>query len=141
MLDCADRDRPPRAAGLAAAQLAAERMAADAAHVSGLWSRARALFAGWQLNGSAEQRYRGNLNLRWDALDVARLMSDVRQVMFSAGSACASESGKPSRILAAIGLAPEQTRGSIRIGFGRYTTLEQLEEAAELLNNAAAQQR
>jgi cysteine desulfurase len=132
---------PALCAGMgAAAQLAAERMAADAEHLSRLWHRARQLFAGWQLNGSAEQRYRGNLNLRRDGLDVARLMSDVRQVMFSAGSACASESGKPSRILAAIGLAPEHTRGSIRIGFGRYTTLEQLEEAAELLNDAAAQQ-
>ena len=67
-------------------------------------------------------------------------MSDVREVMFSAGSACASESGKPSRILAAIGLTPEQTRGSVRIGFGRYTTPEQLEQAAELINAAAAQQ-
>ena len=115
-------------------------MAADAAHVSGWWSRARALFAGWQLNGSAELRYKGNLNIRREGLDVARLMSDVREVMFSAGSACASETGKPSRILAAIGLSPEQARGSVRIGFGRYTTVEQLEEAAELIDNAAAQQ-
>ena len=68
-------------------------------------------------------------------------MSDVREVAFSAGSACASETGKPSRILAALGLTPEQTRGSIRLGFGRYTTPERLEQAAELLNNAAAQQR
>ena len=132
---------PALCAGMGvAAQLAAKQMAADAAHVSGLWSRARALFAGWQLNGSAELRYKGNLNIRREGLDVARLMSDVREVMFSAGSACASETGKPSRILAAIGLSPEQARGSVRIGFGRYTTVEQLEEAAELIDNAAAQQ-
>ena len=132
---------PALCAGMgAAAQLAAERMAADAEHVSGLWRRARELFSGWQLNGSAEQRYHGNLNIRRDGLDVARLMSDVREVMFSAGSACASESNKPSRILAAIGLSPEQTRGSIRIGFGRYTTVEQLEQAADLIDRAAAQQ-
>ena len=115
-------------------------MANDAEHVAALWRRARELFAGWQLNGSAERRYMGNLNIRRDGLDVARLMSDARQVMFSAGSACASESGKPSRILAALGLSPEQARGSVRLGFGRYTTIGQLEEAAELINNAAAQQ-
>ena len=132
---------PALCAGMgAAAELAWARMAEDAAHVSALWHRARELFAGWQLNGSAEHRYRGNLNLRRDGIDVARLMSDARELAFSAGSACASESGKPSRILAAIGLTPEQARGSVRIGFGRYTTLEQLEEAAELLNDAAAQQ-
>ena len=132
---------PALCAGMgAAAQLAAERMANDAEHVAALWRRARELFAGWQLNGSAERRYMGNLNIRRDGLDVARLMSDARQVMFSAGSACASESGKPSRILAALGLSPEQARGSVRLGFGRYTTIGQLEEAAELINNAAAQQ-
>jgi len=132
---------PALCAGMgAAAELACERMAEDAAHVSALWHHARDLFAGWQINGSAEHRYRGNLNIRRDGIDVARLMSDAREVMFSAGSACASESGKPSRILAAIGLTPEQARGSIRLGFGRYTTREQLEQAAELINDAAAQQ-
>ena len=132
---------PALCAGMgAAAEVARLRMADDAAHVSALWHHARELFCGWQLNGSAEQRYRGNLNIRRDRIDVARLMSDARQVMFSAGSACASESGKPSRILAAIGLTPEQARGSVRLGFGRYTTLEQLEQAAGLINNAAAQQ-
>jgi len=132
---------PALCAGMgAAAQLAAERMEEDAAHVAQLWNRARELFAGWRLNGSAEHRYKGNLNIARDGLDVARLMSEVREVMFSAGSACASESGKPSRILAALGLAPEQARGSVRLGFGRYTTLEQLEEAAVLIDAAAAQQ-
>ena len=46
------------------------------------------------LNGSADARWQGNLNIRRDGLDVARLMSDVREVMFSAGSACASEIGQ-----------------------------------------------
>jgi cysteine desulfurase len=132
---------PALCAGMgAAAQVAAEMTATDARHLGTLWRRARELFAVWQLNGSAELRYKGNLNIRRDGIDVARLMSDVREVMFSAGSACASETGKPSRILAAIGLTQEQSRGSVRIGFGRYTTLEQLEEAAVLINAAAAQQ-
>lgn len=100
----------------------------------------RARFAGWSLNGSASHRYEGNLNIRREGTDMARLMSDVRQVMFSAGSACASESKKPSRILAALGLSPDQTRGSIRLGFGRFTTLAEFEEAAEMLNSAAMQQ-
>ena len=132
---------PALCAGMGvAAQLALKRMDEDAAHVGALWHRARQLFAGWTLNGSATTRYKGNLNLRRDGLDVGRLMSDVREVMFSAGSACASESNKPSRILAAIGLTPEQARGSIRLGLGRYTTVEELEAAAEMVNCAAAQQ-
>ena len=132
---------PALCAGMgAAAQVAIALMEQDAVHVSALADRARELFAGWTLNGSATMRWKGNLNLRRDGIDVGRLMSDVREVMFSAGSACASEANKPSRILAAIGLTPEQARGSIRLGFGRYTTIEELDAAAEMVNYAAAQQ-
>jgi cysteine desulfurase len=132
---------PALIAGMgAAAALAKERMVEDAAHVEALWIRARDLFADWTLNGSAEARWRGNLNIRKDGLDVGRLMSEARQVMFSAGSACASGSGRPSHVLKAIGLSDKQAKSSIRLGYGRYTTIEELEEAAKLINNAAAQQ-
>jgi len=132
---------PALCAGMgAAAELALSRMEEDAAHVALLWRRARELFADWELNGSAQARWKGNLNLRREGLDVARLISDLRTVMFSAGSACASESGKPSRILAAIGLTQEQARGSIRLGFGRYTTMSELEQGADMIIRVAAQQ-
>ena len=132
---------PALCAGMgAAAEVALARMDEDARHVAALWDRARELFAGWQINGSTDARYKGNLNIGRRGLDVARLMSDARQACFSAGSACASGSGKPSRVLAALGLNPAETRGSIRLGFGRYTRVEDLEAAAELINVAAAQQ-
>lgn len=132
---------PALCAGLGAAvALSLDRMAEDAAHLSALWDSARELFADWQLNGSALHRHKGNLNIRRAGLDVARLMSDVREVCFSAGSACASETGKPSRILGALGLSPQEARGSIRLGFGRYTTLAELEQAAHLINAAAEEQ-
>ena len=124
----------------AAAMVAKERMEDDAAHVEALWNRARELFADWDLNGSAEARWHGNLNIRRKGLDVARLMSDCRDVMFSAGSACASGSGRPSHVLQAIGLGAKQAKSSIRLGFGRYTSMEQLETGAEKLINAASQQ-
>lgn len=124
----------------AAAAVAAARMEADAVHVRALWNRARELFADWALNGSAEHRWQGNLNLRRDGLDVARLMSDCRQVMFSAGSACASGSGRPSHVLRAIGLSDAQAKSSIRLGFGRYTSLADIESAAAIINAAAGSQ-
>lgn len=123
-----------------AAQLAVEQREADAAHVAQLWHRAVNLFAGWTINGSNTQRWHGNLNVQKDGLDVARLMSDCRSIAFSAGSACASGSGRPSHVLRAIGLGEAQARSSIRLGFGRYTTLESLEAAATSLITAAAQQ-
>jgi cysteine desulfurase len=123
-----------------AARLMAEQREADAAHVEALWIRARALFADWTLNGSEEARYHGNLNLRRDGIDGARLMSECREIALSLGSACASGSGRASHVLRALGLSEKQARSSIRLGFGRYTTMEEVEEVAAAINAAAARQ-
>ncbi|WP_379554594.1 cysteine desulfurase family protein [Qipengyuania sp. DGS5-3] len=129
---------PALIAGMgAAAQLAQERMADDAEHVERLWARARELFSDWTLNGSEDARWHGNLNIRKDGLDVARLMSECRDIMFSAGSACASGSGRPSHVLRALGLSDADAKSSIRLGFGRYTVMDDIEQAAAVINAAA----
>lgn len=126
----------------AAAKLAGERMEADAAHVAALADAAlAALGPGWVVNGSTEHRYRGNLNLRRAGLDVARLMSDLRDIAFSAGSACASGSGRTSHVLKAIGLSDAEARSSIRIGFGRTTSEEELLDAINRIDAAARAQQ
>ena len=136
---------PALIAGMgAAAQLVDEALERDTEHVEQLWNRARELFGNWTLNGSETKRWRGNLNIRptkeQGGLDVARLMSDCRDIMFSAGSACASGSGRPSHVLKAIGLSDSQAKSSIRLGFGRYTTLAEIEQAAAQINAAAQAQ-
>jgi cysteine desulfurase len=121
----------------AAAQLAGQWMEEDAAHVAALWDRAATAFADWTINGSVTHRYKGNLNIRRDGVDVPRLMSECRDIAFSAGSACASGSGRPSHVLRAIGLSDVQAKSSIRLGFGRYTRMEELDIAAATINRAA----
>ncbi|BCA57870.1 aminotransferase [Sphingomonas sp. HMP6] len=125
-----------------AAALMAERREADAAHVERLWERAIGRFGrDWHINGSTTYRYHGNLNLRRDGLDVARLMSDLRDIAFSAGSACASGSGRSSHVLRALGLSEAQARSTIRLGFGRYTTETELTEAIDRIIAAAEAQQ
>ena len=124
----------------AAAALCITSWKSDAEHVETLWETARSLMAGWQLNGSETLRWRGNLNVRRDGLDAARLMSDCRNIAFSAGSACASGSGRPSHVLRALGLDEKAAKSSIRIGFGRYTTQAELAEALGQINAAASAQ-
>jgi cysteine desulfurase len=118
-----------------------ERAPADVAHVARLFDAARDRLRGWTVNGSVDHRYRGNLNVRRNGLDVARLMSDCREIAFSAGSACASGSGRPSHVLKAIGLSDAEARSSIRIGFGRYTTEHELAAALDRIVVAADAQR
>ena len=114
----------------------------DAGHIARLWAAALAeLGPDWTFNGSAEARYHGNLNLRRDGLDAARLLADCRDIAFSLGSACASGSGRPSHVLRAIGLSDREARSSIRLGFGRYTTEKELIVACSRLNESADLQR
>ena len=124
-----------------AAHLAAERQNADLVHVEKLSEIAlTTLGTGWVINGSSDHRYRGNLNIRRDNLDAARLISDMRNIAFSLGSACASGSGRPSHVLRAIGLSDRAARSSIRLGFGRYTGEEELMSACRRINEAAHEQ-
>jgi cysteine desulfurase len=124
-----------------AAAIAQQRRMIDLAHTGALNRRlCDALGPEWAINGSVEHRYPGNLNLRREGLDVGRLMSELRGIAFSAGSACASGSGRPSHVLKAIGLSDVEARSSIRLGFGRYTTEAEIDEAAGLINSAAARQ-
>jgi cysteine desulfurase len=125
-----------------AARLAEERREADAVHVAKLSEIAIAtLGAGWIINGGMTHRYRGNLNIRRELLDGARLISDMRNIAFSLGSACASGSGRPSHVLRAIGLSDRDARSSIRLGFGRYTGEEELASACRRINEAAHDQQ
>ena len=125
----------------AAAKLAGDRSTRDSDHVQRLWKSAlQALGPGWTLNGCADCRYRGNLNIRRKGLDAARLIADLRDMAFSLGSACASGSGRPSHVLRALGLDYREARSSIRLGFGRYTTQQELVEACKRIAAAAVEQ-
>ena len=127
----------------AAAKLADERQTRDYDHVEKLSKAAiHALGPGWTINGSITHRYPGNLNIRREHVDGARLIADLRDVAFSLGSACASGSGRPSHVLKALGLDYRQSRSSIRIGFGRYTTQKDLVDACHRITaHAKAQEK
>jgi cysteine desulfurase len=127
----------------AAAKLESERFDEDHEHVERLWERAAdALGPQWTVNGSVDDRYKGNLNIRREGIDATRLIAELRDIAFSLGSACASGSGRPSHVLRAIGLSDREARSSVRLGFGRYTTEEELVGAIGRINEAAeAQER
>lgn len=126
----------------AAAKLASERREEDHDHVEDLWITAgSSLMTDWIINGSVTQRYHGNLNMRWPGLDASRLIAEIRDVAFSLGSACASGSGRPSHVLRAIGLNDREARSSVRLGFGRYTTKEEVIDAVNRIDATARLQQ
>merc|ERR1712072_857067 len=82
------------------------------------------------LNGSASQRYRGNVNLSFACVEgESLLMSLAPHTAVSSGSACTSASLEPSYVLRAIGVGEELAHTSLRFGIGRFTTQEEVDNA------------
>ncbi|HBI42364.1 MAG TPA: IscS subfamily cysteine desulfurase [Planctomycetales bacterium] len=83
------------------------------------------------LHGCPTERLPNNVNLGFAYIDGGALMTLMRSVAVSSGSACTSASDEPSHVLTAIGVSDELARGSIRYGLGRFTTPEEVNYAVE----------
>lgn len=59
----------------------------------------------------------------------------------STGSACHSHDPTPSHVLLAIGLAPEEATASLRFSLSRFTTAEEIDNAAAAVRTAVAELR
>jgi len=129
----------PLIAGLgAAARIARERMAADHEHARALRDR---LLAGLKVpvtvNGSLSARWPGNLNLSFGQVTVPPI-SHLPGLAISSGSACAAVTGRASHVLIALGLAETMAKASIRLGFGRFTTTDEIDAAVAQINATIA---
>ena len=89
---------------------------------------------GWQVNGSLEERIPHNLNIAFEGVDAETLLASLPELALATGSACSVGSQKRSETLRAIGLPDHLVDGSVRIGFGRTTTVEEVRTAAKLLS-------
>lgn len=93
------------------------------------------------VNGSLKKRIPGNLNLSFAYVEGEGLMMGIKKLCVSSGSACTSASLEPSYVLKALGVSEDMAHTSLRIGFGRYTTLEEVDEAADLIIRAVQKLR
>jgi cysteine desulfurase len=135
----------PLCAGLgAAARLAAADMAAEAERLTGLRQRflagIRARVPGVRLNGDAERRLPGNLNLSFPGVSALALMEACPGLALSTGSACTATAVEPSHVLRAIGLPEALAGATLRIGLGRGTTQAEVDFAVETLGAAVERQ-
>jgi cysteine desulfurase len=125
-----------------AARLAAAEMREDAARIGllreRLFGRLREAVPGILLNGSADARIAGNLNLTFPAASAADLMRAVPDLCVSTGSACSSAEIEPSYVLRALGLDEARAKRTLRIGIGRFTSAADIDFAADALAAAHA---
>jgi len=92
---------------------------------------------GMRLNGDAEHRLPGSLNLSFPGISAQALIEATPSIAVSTGSACTSAAVEPSYVLRALGLTDTLANASIRIGLGRFTTTAEADFAADALAAAA----
>ena len=130
---------PMLCAGLAAAaQKALAEQAKDEAHTRSLKSRLldrlKDGLPALEVNGSETRSLSGCLNIRIPGVDAhALLMTLQAELAASVGSACNAGLIGPSYVLAALGLTPDEVKASLRLGFGRFTAIGDIDRAAALI--------
>ena len=88
--------------------------------------------------GHREQRVAGNLNVGFPGFDADNIVHIVAsKIAVSTGSACASATAEPSRVLLALGFDPEIAATGIRVSLGRFTTGQHVEAAIEAFSEMA----
>ncbi|MFT4928452.1 MAG: cysteine desulfurase, partial [Phenylobacterium sp.] len=94
-----------------------------------------------QLNGDAEQRIPGNMNISFNYVEGESLIMALKDIAVSSGSACTSASLEPSYVLRALGLSDELAHSSIRFSIGRFTTEEDIDFTINLVKGAIGRLR
>ncbi|MGH1537483.1 MAG: IscS subfamily cysteine desulfurase [Gammaproteobacteria bacterium] len=125
-------------------RIAKEEMAADNERILMLRNR---LLNGLKdmeeiyINGDLEQRIPGNLNVSFNYVEGESLIMALKDIAVSSGSACTSASLEPSYVLRALGRDDELAHSSLRFTIGRFTTVEEVDYAVELIRDAVIKLR
>ena len=128
-----------------AAEIAGKEMASEQKRLEGLRDRflkgIKASVPDVFLNGDAVHRIPGNLNISFAYIEGESMIMAIRDLAVSSGSACTSASLEPSYVLRALGLDEEMAHTSIRFGFGRFTTEEEIDYAIKVVAGNVAKLR
>jgi cysteine desulfurase len=106
-----------------------------------LWEGLRSRLDLVTLNGHAERRLPGNLNVSFKYVESEGLMTALDGIAVSSGAACTTVKAEPSHVLRALGLPEDLARASIRFGLGRGTTTAEIDEVVERVASAVKKLR
>lgn len=97
---------------------------------------------GGHLNGHPTRRLVRNINMCFPGVESRAIINSVSgDVAISAGSACTTESVEPSHVIVAMGLGEVRAHSSIRIGFSRFNTDNEVDQSAYLIVGAVGSLR
>ncbi|MFQ6609043.1 MAG: cysteine desulfurase family protein [Fidelibacterota bacterium] len=93
------------------------------------------------LNGNPEFCLPQTINLCFPGLDAEALITKMKGVACSTGSACTSTSLEPSHVIRALGRDSELAHSAVRFSLGRFNTESEISTALEIINNAVAEMK
>jgi cysteine desulfurase len=89
---------------------------------------------GGVLNGHPKNRLTHNLNVYFPGIEGKSIINSVsKEIAISAGSACTTQNVEPSHVLLALGLDEDTTHYAIRIGIGRFNTIDEIQKAMNMI--------
>lgn len=88
---------------------------------------------GSQINGSLENRIYSTSNIRFHGIDADAVISSLKNIVISNGSACSSHSIKPSHVLIGMGLTEAESISSIRFSLGKFNTKEDITATLKII--------
>jgi cysteine desulfurase len=90
-----------------------------------------------ELNGHPGERLPGTLNVSISGVHGDELLAATPGIAASTGSACHSGISQPSPVLLAMGHTTDRAHSALRLTLGRWTTREEVEQAANLIAGSA----
>jgi cysteine desulfurase len=95
------------------------------------------------VNGTGAPRVPNTTNIRFGHIEGEALVIalDLKGLAVSTGAACSSGAIEPSHVLIAMGLRPDQARGSIRFSLGKQTTEADIAFALSLIPSTVSRLR
>lgn len=85
------------------------------------------------INGAKTDRLPNTSSITFPDVDADALLLNIPELMMGTGSACTSGAIEPSHVLQAIGRTRDEGYRTVRVSIGRFTSLEQIEIALELI--------
>ena len=99
-----------------------------------------AKISGLVVNGDTTYQLAGNLHISVPGVPNSAVIARIRhRLAISTGSACSSGVESPSHVLRSLRLPENVVDGALRIGIGKFTTEEEINNAATILSEAVTQ--
>ncbi len=95
----------------------------------------------FKLNGHPEKHLPNTLNISVAGVEANTLLAKMEGIAASAGAACHADTVELSATIRAIGVPKKLAKGTLRFTTGRYTTIEEIDRAVEIIANTVNELR